>query len=140
MIIAGCTLPWGAAKAVLILATQRRRFTVVMAEAVERELARVLARREVAVSEAIAGWLRRVRQERWPLPSPEEMALARSTILPVLRHENDPVAVLTAMQARPDFVISANVAHWNEALAARTGLRIVTPHQFLGRLSPPGGS
>src|SRR5437762_6010710 len=109
-------LPWGAAKAVLILATQRQRFTVVMAEAVERELSRVLARREAAVSEAIAGWLRRVRQERWPLPPPEEIALARSTILPVLRHENDLVAVVTAMQARPDFVISAYVAHWNEVL------------------------
>ena len=72
--------------------------------------------------------------------SPGEMALARSTILPVLRHESDLVAVVTAMQARPDFVISANVAHWNEALAARTRLRILTPYEFLGRLSPPGDS
>jgi hypothetical protein len=84
VIIAGCTLPWGAAKAVLILATQRRRFTVVMAEPVERELSRVLARREVAVSEAIAGWLRLARQERWRWPGPRSCRCCgmRATLLP----------------------------------------------------------
>ena len=61
VIIAGCTQPWGAAKGVLILATQRQRFTVVLAEAVQRELTRVLARREAAAAEAVTGWLRHVR-------------------------------------------------------------------------------
>ncbi len=48
VIIAGCTQPWGASKAVPTLATQRQRFTVVLAEAVQRELDRVLARRDTA--------------------------------------------------------------------------------------------
>ena len=140
VIIAGCTQPWGAAKAVLILTTQRERFTVVLAEAVQRELTRVLARRETAVTEAVTGWLRRVRREHWPLPPPEEIMRATPSLLPVLRHENDLGAVVTAMQAQPDFVISANTAHWNAALAARTGLRIVSPYAFLAGLAPAPSS
>ena len=136
VIIAGCTQPWGAAKGVLILTTQRQRFTVILAEAVQRELARVLARREAAAAEAVTGWLRRVRQEHWPLPSPEDIMRAAPVLLPALRHENDLGAVVTAVQARPDFVISANTAHWNAELAARTGLRIVSPQAFLAGLAP----
>ena len=102
----------------------------------QRELDRVLARRDPAAPDAVARWLRRVRQERWPLPSPDEIARAAPSLLPVLRHENDLGAVVTAMQARPDFVISANTAHWNAALAARTGLRIVSRYEFLAGLAP----
>ena len=52
-----------------------------------------------AISGVLAGWLRRVRQEGRPPPSPELVAPARSTILPVLRHENDLVA--TAKRRMP---------------------------------------
>jgi len=136
VIIEGCTQPWGAAKGVLILTTQRQRFTVVLAEAVQRELTRVLARREAAAAEAVTGWLQRVRQEHWSMPSPEEIMLAAPTLMPALRHENDLAAVVTAMQARPDFVISAHTVHWNAELAARTELRIISPQAFLAGLAP----
>ncbi len=58
------------------------------------------------------------------------------TLMPALRHENDLAAVVTAMRARPDFVISANTAHWNAELAARTELRIVSLQAFLAGLAP----
>ena len=57
-------------------------------------------------------------------------------LMPVLRHLNDLPAVVSALQARPDWVISANREHWNDDVAARTGLRIVTPQHFLTRLRP----
>ncbi len=57
-------------------------------------------------------------------------------ILPALRHMNDLPAVVAAMEAQPDWVISTNTAHWNADLAARTGLRIATPQDFLFNLTP----
>jgi len=142
VIIEGCTSRWGTSKLVLIFATQRDLYTVVFAEAVEQELQRNVAYtiaplppmvRDQTASD-VAGWLRRVRLERWPMPTQEQLVAVAPTLMPVLRHTNDLQAVVTAVQARPDWVISANRAHWGEDLAKRTGLRIVTPQDFMGRL------
>lgn len=144
VIIEGCTRPWGASKAVCILATQRRHYTVVLAEAVEGELRRVLTRKAAAipsteasaVAAGVAGWLDRVRLERWPLPSAAEIQMHKPTLLPLIRHVNDLGAVVTALQARPDWVISSNRIHWSNELAAQTGLQVVSPAEFLEHLSP----
>jgi predicted nucleic acid-binding protein len=144
VIIEGCVQPWGASKAVLILTTQRERVTVVLAEAVKSEVQGAVARKIAslspseahAVEAAVNGWFSRVRLEQWPLPAPEDIQQHRPTLLPVLRHINDLAAVVTAVQAKPDWVISGNRAHWNDALATRTGLRIVSPQELLRRLSP----
>ena len=132
-------------RGILILATQRRLYTVVLAEAVERELQRNVAytlappapseARDAAADE-VRGWLQRIRIERWPLPSADDVERHAPALMPVLRHRNDLPAVVSAVQARPDWAISANREHWNETLAQRTGLRIVTPHEFLGHLRP----
>ena len=66
----------------------------------------------------------------------QDIVQAAPLLLPVLRHQNDLGVVVTAVQARPDFVISANTAHWNAALAARTDLRIMSPNAFLASLTP----
>ncbi len=140
--IEGCTRPWGAAKAVLILATQRYRVTVVLAEAVEREVRNAPTRKGAPLPpdaaretvHAVDGWFARVRLERRPSPPPEDVQRQFTALLPVLRQLNDLVPVVTALQARPDWVISGNRAHWNDALAARTGLRIATPRDFLRQL------
>ena len=142
VLIEGCTRPWGAAKAGLILATQRDRVTVVLAEAVEREVRDALTRKGAPLRpdeareavEAVDGWLARVRLERRPSPPPEDVQRQFTVLLPVLRHLNDLVPVVTALQARPDWVISGNRAHWNDELAARTDLRIATPRDFLRQL------
>ena len=144
VIIEGCASRWGAAKATIILATQRQRYTVVLAEQIEREVARAVARKLAALppeqarafAEDIAGWFARVRLERQPAPDAEAIGRAAPQLLPALRHVNDLPAVVAALEARSDWVISRNRAHWNEALATRTGLRIVTPATFLARLSP----
>src|SRR5207302_1101194 len=114
VIIEGCPRPWSASRGVLVLTRQREGFTVVLGEAIERELRVAVARRaaSLAPTEAdgfvddVASWLARVRLERWPAPSLPEIQGHRPTLLPVLRHINDLAAVVTAVQARPDWVIS----------------------------------
>lgn len=142
VILDGCFSSWGASKAVLILATMRERFTVILAESIEREVQRAVARRtanlEAALAESmagsVAGWLARVRIERHPTP-PEAFIRERvPDIMPALRHLNDLQPVMTALLAHPDLVLSTNTAHWNEKLAERTGLRVATPHAFLRTL------
>lgn len=144
VILEGCFGTWGASKAVLILATLRANFTVVLAEAVEREVQHALARKTSSldattastIAQGVSGWLDRVRVERYPMPSEDDIRAHLSDILPALRHINDLPAVVTALQARPDWVLSTNTAHWNERLASRTGLRIATPQAFLMQLRP----
>ena len=132
VMIEGLYSSWGASKAVMIHATQRELYTVVLVEAVERELRRNVVVGQVARD--LAGWLRRVRLERHPAPSLANVRSYEQSLLPVLRHANDLAAVVGAIQTRPDWVISANKEHWGEGLAVRTGLRIVTPQDFIGRL------
>jgi hypothetical protein len=142
VIVEGCLGVWGAAKALLILATMRTRYTVVLAEAVEREVQRTFARKTAgldaaaaaAIMQDLVGWLARIRIERHPSPTDALLREHAPTVLPALRHVNDLLAVVTAMQAQPDWVISTNTAHWTPDLAARTGLRIVTPQEFLAEL------
>jgi hypothetical protein len=144
VIIEGCLTPWGPSKAVLVLATVRGLYSVVLAEAIEREVQRAVARKiaQLGPAEAqaamwnVSSWLDRVRIERHPLPTPEIIRQHAPAILPAIRHVNDLPAVVTAILARPDWVISTNVEHWNERLAARTGLRVASPLAFLRQLRP----
>ncbi len=144
VIIEGCVSSWGAAKAVTILVTQRQRYTVVLAEQIEREVRRGMARKLAAlpderarvVAADLAGWFARARVERRPPPVGEAVRRYAPILLPVVRHSNDLPAIIAAIEARPDWVISSNQAHWNDDVAARAALRIVTPYEFLRRLSP----
>ena len=135
VIVEGCSGEWGFAKAVLILATLRPRYTIVLAEQIAREVASAESRKWRISSPAeaatfasnLAGWFARVRLERLPSSANSAIERARLTILLALRHLNDLPAVVAAMEAQPDWVISTNRAHWNDDLAARSGLRIATP-------------
>jgi hypothetical protein len=144
VIIQGCAANWGSAKGVLILAALRDRYVVVLADAVENEIARereerqrtLSAERAAIFANALDGWFARVRLERLRPSTNEAVARALPTIMPALRHMNDLPAVVAAMESQPDWVISTNRAHWNEELATRSGLRIVTPQDFLLGLHP----
>ncbi len=127
----------------LILAAQRRRdFRIVLAEAVEREVRRDLAialaklpsERASVITSGFEGWLSRVQIERHPMPSEDEILAHYAQIMPALRHANDVPAVITAILAQPDWVLSTNTKHWNAELATRTGLHIATPQRFLAQL------
>lgn len=143
VVIQAFVAEWGAPKALLVLATVRESFTIVLAQQIEREVRRAFARHiagaqpceRLAVEQRLLasfeGWLARVALERLAAPIPDAVYGQLGMILPALRHTNDLEAVVSAMQARPDWVISTNTDHWGPALAARTGLRIGTPIAFL---------
>lgn len=145
VIIDGCFNRWGASKGVLLLATLRAHYTVVLAEAIEREVQRAVARRTSGMEPAaaapilgdVAGWFERVRIERHAMPTEALIRQHAATIMPVLRHLNDLLAVVTAIQSHPDWVLSTNTEHWNDRLAERIGLHVATPFAFLQRLLPP---
>jgi hypothetical protein len=139
VLLDGCISAWSASKAVLILATHLPQITIILADAVHQEAQRAFARKAAFsatadVEATYAGWLARVRLERQPRPMEQEVARPAPAILPVLQHVNDLPVVVSAIAARPDYVLSTNVAHWGPALAARTNLRILTPRQFLDAL------
>ena len=132
---------WGTCKAVLILATQRRQFRAVIAEPVALEVARAVGSRTgrvdtsaaATIREEIERWFAVARPESVPWPSPNEMA-AWAHLLAVVRHRNDLPSVVAAVLARPDWVISTNDRHWNQALADRIGIRVAPPRDFLAQL------
>lgn len=142
VVIDGCTNAWGASKAVLILATRQEYFTIVLCELIDREIQGALARKTVQLTAAGArdylaayeGWLDRVRVQHVPAPSQPTIMHYTSLVLPVLRHLNDLRAVISAIEAKPDWVLSTNTAHWSPALGARTGLRIAHPWHLLDYL------
>lgn len=115
-----------------------------LAEGVEREVLRAITNQAGSSSgtarvltDSMTGWLARVRLERHPYPTEDELHAHNRVILPVRRHANDLPAVVTAIKAKPDWVLSTNTAHWSQSLAQRTGLRIATPGEFLTHLIPP---
>ena len=140
VIMDGCVSAWSAAKAVLILATHLRGLSIVLADVVDEEMRAIFARKAsesatAAVEAAYQGWLTRVRLERWPRPTEQAIRGWMPIVLPALRHINDLPVVVSALEARPDWVLSTNTAHWGSALETRTSLRIATPHRFLERLA-----
>jgi len=139
VVIDGCANAWGASKALLILATRQSFFTIVLSDLIDREIRGALTRKTMQLTavgvrdhlSAYHGWLDRVRTERVPAPTAETILRYTPQVLPVLRHVNDLRAAICAIEAKPDWVLSTNTAHWGSALAARTGLRIAHPWDLL---------
>lgn len=131
------------AKAILILTALRHQFRAVIAEPVAVEFDRWLTAEtrslpgvEAALlASGVEGWMARAHPERLPWPSPDELR-THAPLLAVVRHDNDMPAVVAAVFARPDRILSMNTAHWNADLAARTGLRVMHPSDFLAGLHP----
>jgi hypothetical protein len=53
----------------------------------------------------------------------------------LIRHAPDVPVLLSAMAAKPDWLLSHNTKHFTQAVAQRTGLRIATPAEFFKTLS-----
>lgn len=138
VVIDGAYNRWGSSKGVLILATMRSTFRAVIAEPIAGEIARAMRKKTHSLPEETAqaiiagldGWFRIARPERLPWPTDEQME-TYAGLLSAVRHENDMPAVVAAVLARPDWVLSTNSAHWNHELARRTGLRVAHPADFL---------
>lgn len=135
VIIEGLFAPWSAPRAILILA-RARLFRIVLSPYVEMEVERALLARlgrdEREGSRLIDDYalaLELLEPERLDRISREEFDAHRGLI----RHLNDVPVLVTAIKARPDWLVTSNREHFDDEVAARTGLRIVTPHEFLLR-------
>ena len=140
VLVEGLFAPWSASRAILILA-RARLFQLVLSPYVETEVERALLNRlardaaeGTRLIDDYALALALLAPERTERISPEEFAAHRAFI----RHIHDVPVLVTALKARPDWFVTANTAHFTPEVAARTGLRIVTPHEFLTqcRLQP----
>ena len=88
------------------------------------------------VLRVIETWRKQSEPEWYARPTESDIEAYWPRIMPALKQKNDLPAVITAVQAHPDWVLSANSDHWGPDLATATALRIVTPWDFLGRLRP----
>ena len=135
VLIEGLFAPWSAPRAILILA-RAGVFRLVLSPYVELEVERALLNRLARDDEeggrliddyALA--LRLLSPERTAHITREEYDAHRALI----RHGNDVPVLVTAIKARPDWLITSNTEHFTPDVATRTGLRIVTPQEFLTR-------
>jgi predicted nucleic acid-binding protein len=133
VLIEGLFAPWSASRAILILA-RARVCQLVLSPYVEAEVERALlnrlARDPVEGSRLIDDYalaLTLLAPEPLARITREEMEAHRAFI----RHIHDVPVLVTALKARPDWFVTSNTAHFTAEVAARTGLRIVTPREFL---------
>lgn len=134
----GIVAPWGLDKAVLSLCAAGI-CRLVLADAVREEVEENLLFHAghlspVQAEKLIANYRRLVqltRPEAIPYPSADSVVAARHLI----RHAADVPVLLSAMAARPDWLLTNNTKHFTPAVAARTALRIATPADFFKTLS-----
>ena len=133
--VKGMVSGWGAAKAVLILGTLRL-LRIETSEVVQREVEGALVELGIGTGpESEFGRLvRLIRLVVHPRPDPLEVERALPVLLPIARHRADVAVIVGGVTASPDWLISENRRHFNPAVARATGLRIVTPQEFLASL------
>ena len=134
----GIVAPWGLDKAVLSLCAAGI-CCLVLAEAVRQEVEENLLLHAERLSpidadELIENYRRLIqltKPELIPYPDADSVQAKRSLI----RHAPDVPILLSAMAAKPDWLLSNNTKHFTKAVAQRTGLRIATPAEFFRKLS-----
>lgn len=136
VLVEGLFSRWSASRAILILARVGL-FRLVLSPYVEKEVEGALLRQlnidYEAGSRSIDDYalaMRLLDPEKIDPITKAEFNAHRHLI----RHGNDVPVLVTAIKAKPDWLVTANTEHFNDEVAARTGLRIVTPHEFLRRL------
>ena len=134
----GIVAPWGLDKAVLLLCAARI-CRMVLAEIVRQEVEDNLLQHAATLpsqdaEQVLADYttlLALARPELVPLQDAQDVVRARSLI----RHAADVPVLLSAVQSRPDWLLTHNTAHFTLAVATRTGLRIATPRGFFQALA-----
>jgi predicted nucleic acid-binding protein len=136
VLVEGLLSPWSVSRVILIMA-RAKLFSLVLSPYVEEEVERALLGRlnvdyeggsKLIDDYALA--LKLIAPERLDRITKEEFKAHRHLI----RHGNDVPVLVTAIKAKPDWLVTANVEHFDEDVAHRTGLRIVTPHGFLRQI------
>lgn len=134
----GILSAWGLDKAVLSLCAARI-CDMVLAEYVREEVEENLLVRAATFSPKEAEQVLRdytkllklARPEIIPLPPAQDVAKARRLIA----HAADVPVLLSAINAKPDWLLTHNTKHFTPQVAQRTGLQIGTPADFFQQLS-----
>jgi predicted nucleic acid-binding protein len=138
VILGGIVAKWGLDKAALSLCAARIA-RLVLAEIVRDEVEENLSLHarslSIVKSDRLIDEFHRLIDLADPelvsYPDVEFVRMSRSLI----RHEADVPVLVSAITAKPDWLLSNNTKHFNAAVAKRTGLRIATPNQFFRTLS-----
>jgi len=138
VLIGGILSDWGLDRAVLSLCAARI-CRMVLAEYVCEEVENNLLTRAAAFSpeeasqviEDYATLVKLARPEIVPLPSTLDVAASRRLIA----HAADVPVLLSAMQSKPDWLLTHNTKHFTPQVAKRTRLQIGTPVEFFRFLS-----
>jgi predicted nucleic acid-binding protein len=138
VLIGGIISPWGLDKAVLSLCAARIG-KLVLAEAVRDEIEEVILLRTGTLSPSDSKQVienyRKVIQlidpELVPYPDVERVRSNRHLI----RHLADVPVILSAMDSKPDWLLTHNTKHFTQDVARRARLRIATPAAFFRAFS-----
>src|SRR6266542_3957540 len=135
----GLVSRWGLDKAVLSLCASRA-CRMVLAEVVKEEVERTLLNRALdadldrkTAGRLLAdydGLMRLAKPEIFPYPDKESVLKSRHLI----RHAADLPVLLSAVNAKPDWLLTNNIGHFTPEVARKTGLRIATPYGFFRTL------
>lgn len=134
----GILSAWGLDKAVLSLCAARI-CRMVLAEYVREEVEVNLLHRAAAfpakeaaqILDDYTKLLKLARPEMAPLPAAAQVKAARRLIA----HAADVPVILSAMEAKPDWLLTHNRKHFTPRVAQRSGLRIASPAEFFEILS-----
>lgn len=133
VLIEGLFAAWSASRAILVL-SRAGVLRLVLSPYVEEEVERALLKRYAAderegskLIDDYALALELLQPERLTRVTKAEFIANRGLI----RHGNDVPVLVTAIKSRPDWLVTANIAHFTPEVARRTALRIVTPQAFL---------
>jgi predicted nucleic acid-binding protein len=138
VLTAGIVSSWGLDKAVLSLCAARI-CRMVLAEIVREEVEENLllhaAVLDPQAAEQVLNDYTNLIKLAHPIlvPLPDASAVARSRHL--IRHAADVPVLLSAMQSKPDWLLTHNTTHFTPAVVKRTGLRIATPYVFFQSLA-----
>lgn len=134
----GIVARWGLDRAVLSLCAARI-CRLVLSDAVKEEVERNLllhagslgaADAQVVLDDYIR-LIKLARPETVPYPQVEEVVASRHLIA----HQADVPVLLSAIQARPDWLLTHNKKHFSPRVAARTKLQIGSPADFFRALA-----
>lgn len=134
----GIISSWGLDKAVLSLCAAgigRLVLADVVREEVEENLLLHAGKLSPADADQLIEDYRRLitlcAPEQVPYPDASRVSANRHLI----RHAADVPVLLSAVDSRPDWLLTHNTKHFSEMVAKRTGLRISTPSGFFRALS-----
>jgi predicted nucleic acid-binding protein len=134
----GMVSRWGLDKAVLSLCAARV-CRLVLAEAVRGEVESNLLLHASGLGQAESNLLLEDFDELIRLTAPQMVAYPdKQTVLAsrhLIAHAADVPVLLSAVEARPDWLITHNTKHFTPKVAQATGLRIATPIEFFRNLA-----